>query len=139
MAAVYARAVSWVEVLATLLVCHLAGDFLLQTEWQALNKHGGLGRDPVKRRALFEHVATYAIPFLPAFVWIGHNAGAGHALAVAAVALVTHLIQDDGRLLVRYMRAVKRTDPEFGSSLFITVDQSFHVCFLFAAALLATA
>src|SRR3712207_7655677 len=32
-----------------LVVSHLFGDFILQTEFQATNKHGGLGRDPVKR------------------------------------------------------------------------------------------
>lgn len=124
---------------AVLLVCHLVGDFLLQTEWQAVNKHGGLQRAGIHRRALFSHVGTYAIPFLPAFLWIGHHTGTGHALGVAAVALVTHVIQDDGTLLAAYMRRVKKTSPEEGSTLIIAVDQSFHLCFLFAAALLATA
>ena len=33
-------------------ISHLVGDFLLQTDFQARYKHGGLGRDPVARRAL---------------------------------------------------------------------------------------
>jgi hypothetical protein len=134
----YAREVSWVEVFAVLLVCHLMGDFLLQTEWQALNKHGGLGRDPVKRRALLMHIATYAIPFLPAFVWIGHNKSTGAAFGVAAVTLLTHLVQDDGRLMMSYIHHVKKTDGEYGSPLIMAVDQSFHASFLFAAALLVS-
>jgi len=131
--------VSWVEIFAVLLVAHLMGDFILQTEWQALNKHGGLGRDPVKRRALIAHVATYAIPFLPAFYWIGHHHGAGSAGACAAVTLGTHLVQDDARALVWYVRRVKKTTAPFGSPLWMSIDQSLHIGFLFAAALLATA
>jgi hypothetical protein len=130
--------VSWVEAFAVLLVCHLAGDFLLQTEWQALNKHGGLGNDRVSRRALFSHVACYAIPFIPAFAWIAHNTSSGTMLGVAAITLVTHLVQDDGRLMMAYVRRVKKTDSDYGTPLIMAVDQSFHACFLFAAALLVS-
>ena len=42
---------SWPPVFAAFLVCHLTGDLLLQTEWQALTKTRGLG-DPEGRRAL---------------------------------------------------------------------------------------
>ncbi|WP_354697895.1 membrane protein [Paraconexibacter sp. AEG42_29] len=128
---------SWVEVFAVLMVCHLVGDFLLQTEWQATRKQGGLGRDPERRRALFAHVATYAIPFLPAFYWISDEQDAAHAGYAAAGALVTHLIQDDGRALVAYVRVVKKTTTPFGSPLWMAIDQSFHVCFLFGTALAA--
>ena len=54
-----------------LVVCHAAGDFLLQTDWQARNKQAGLGSDPLRRRALFTHIATYTLAFVPALVWIG--------------------------------------------------------------------
>ena len=40
---------SWVEVFAVLMVSHLAGDFLLQTEWQATHKFGGLAPRPGRR------------------------------------------------------------------------------------------
>jgi hypothetical protein len=129
---------SWVEVFAVLLVCHLVGDFLLQTEWQATTKHGGLGRDRERRAALFSHVATYSLPFVPALVWIAHERDAAHAALVALVALGTHLVQDDGRLLVAYVRKVKHTTTPFGSPLWMAIDQSFHVGILFGAALLAT-
>jgi hypothetical protein len=128
----------WVEIFAVLLVAHLLGDFVLQTEWQALNKHGGLGRDPVKRRALLMHVATYAIPFLPAFVWIADHESGAAAAACAAVVFGTHLVQDDGRMLVWYVERIKKTTAPFGSPLWMSIDQSCHVAFLFAAALLAT-
>ncbi len=42
---------SWVSVLAAFLVAHMVGDYLFQTDWQARNKRGGLGSDPVARRA----------------------------------------------------------------------------------------
>jgi hypothetical protein len=129
----------WVDFFAVLLVAHLLGDFLLQTEWQALNKHGGLGHDPVKRKALAMHIATYAIPFVPAFIWIADEETVGGAVACAAVVLGTHFVQDDGRVLVWYVRQIKKTTAPFGSALWIAIDQSCHVAFLFAAALLAGA
>ena len=36
----------WGEISIVFFVSHLAGDFLVQTEWQALHKRGGLGGDP---------------------------------------------------------------------------------------------
>ena len=51
---------SWPSVYLALFVSHLAGDFLLQTEWQAIKKRGGLGRDPELRRALALHGVTSA-------------------------------------------------------------------------------
>ena len=60
----------WVEVFAVFVVSHLAGDYLLQTDWQAENKRGGLGGDPVARRALLSHVTTYTLAFVPAFIWL---------------------------------------------------------------------
>jgi uncharacterized protein DUF3307 len=125
----------WTEAFAVFIVSHLVGDYLLQTEWQALNKHGGLGRDPVSRRALLSHISTYTLAFVPATVWLAGEHGAA-ALGLLALIAITHLIQDDGRLLSRYIEVVKRTVP--GENLvFFTVDQSFHVVALFLVALLA--
>lgn len=130
---------SWVDVFVVLLVCHLVGDFLLQTEWQATRKQGGLGRDRERRAALLSHIATYSLSFIPALVWIASEQNAAHVAGVGIVALATHLVQDDGRLLVAYVKRVKHTTTPFGSPLWMAIDQSFHLCFLFAAALLATA
>jgi hypothetical protein len=129
---------SWVEVFAVLVVCHVAGDFLLQTDWQARNKQAGLGSDPLRRRALFSHVATYTLAFVPALVWIGLEYDALRAIAIGLVVAVPHLIQDDGRLLDAYMAKVKglaQTSP----GLRVAVDQSFHLLFLFGTALLVVA
>jgi hypothetical protein len=130
---------TWNEVFIVLLVCHLAGDFILQTEWQALHKFGGLGRDPERRRALVLHVTTYSIPLLAALVLVAVERDAGRALAAAVIIVVTHLIQDDGRLLQSYVRRVKKTDAQFGTPLMIAIDQSFHIVWIFGAALVAAA
>jgi uncharacterized protein DUF3307 len=130
---------SWAEAFVALLVAHLAGDFILQTEFQALNKGGGLGRDGVRRRALLTHVATYALPMLPVFVWIGAQEEAARAAGIAVLLLGTHLVQDDGRLMAAYARTVKKTDPQPGTLLWVGIDQSFHALWLLCAALLAAA
>lgn len=130
---------AWSEVFIVLLVCHLAGDFVLQTEWQALHKLGGLGRDPERRRALLLHVTTYSLPMMAALVWLATDHGPGRAVGAGAIVIGTHLVQDDGRLLRSYVRKVKKTDPAFGTPLMIAIDQSFHVLWLFAAALVGAA
>jgi hypothetical protein len=118
-------------------VSHVAGDFLLQTEWQAVHKFSGLGRDPVARRALFAHVATYTLAFAPALAWLAVENGA-RVIGAAFVIAVPHLIQDDGRLLRAYVKRVKRS-PNASELLHLTVDQSFHAVGLLAAALAAAA
>ncbi len=129
---------SWANVSIVFFVSHLAGDFLAQTDWQARNKSGGLGADPVARRALLLHVSVYTLFFLPALVWIGLEAGAAVAVPIAALIFLPHLVVDDGRLLRSYMVRVKRTvDPPPGLAL--AVDQSVHLISLWATALLAAA
>lgn len=127
---------SWTEVFAVLVLSHLAGDFLLQTEWQATHKHGGLGPDSERRRALFTHIATYMLAFVPALIWIGSETSAVRAIAVFLLIAVTHLIQDDARVVKAYMRTVKHTDAA-RSDVAMYVDQSLHMLILFGAALIA--
>ena len=127
---------SWVEIFAVFVVCHLVGDFVLQTDWQAQHKHGGLGKDPVSRRALASHIAFYGLAFLPAFVWLATDIG-GWVVLVALAVIVPHWVQDDGRLLALYMRRVKKTQCAETDFVYIAVDQTFHVLALFALALAA--
>lgn len=126
----------WVEVFTVFVVCHLTGDYLLQTDWQAANKIGGLGPDPLKRRALLAHIAMYTVAFVPAFIWLAGDLGASVLLVVAAVSL-PHLVQDDGRLLDLYLRRVKRCDPKALPGVRAAVDQAFHLLVLFAIAVVA--
>jgi hypothetical protein len=126
----------WVEVFAVFVVSHLAGDYLLQTDWQAKNKRGGLGPRPVARRALLSHIATYTLAFVPALVWLADEISAW-AIGVGALIALPHLVQDDGRLLIGYIRAVKGSEVPDNASIFAAVDQSFHFVALFLTALLA--
>lgn len=128
---------TWPAVLAAFLVCHLAGDLLLQTEWQALTKVRGLG-DPEGRRALMAHVLTYMLPYLPVLVWIGDERGVPRAVVVALLIALPHVLVDDGRLVGVWLRQVKHS-PDPAPSLRLMVDQSFHVVCLFAVAVLAAA
>jgi hypothetical protein len=124
----------WVEIFAVFLVSHLVGDYLLQTEWQARNKHGGLTGSTVQRRALAAHVATYTLAYVPALIWLWKSNHAWVFLLALGIA-VPHLIQDDGQLLVRYAAAVKKTDLRANPGLAVALDQSFHVLTLFVTAL----
>jgi Protein of unknown function (DUF3307) len=128
--------VDWSDVFLVFAVSHLVGDFAFQTEWQAQHKRGGLGPDPVARRALVTHVLTYTLAFVPALVWLWDDLGAG-VLALAALLAGEHLVQDDGRLLSSWVRSVKRTDPSRHPPVMIAVDQTFHAVVLLALALLA--
>jgi hypothetical protein len=127
---------SWTEVFAVLVVSHLFGDFVLQTEWQASHKHGGLGGDPQARAALASHMGTYLLSFVPALVWIWSHHGFGVAVGTLALIGVPHAIQDDGRLLADYVRRVKRVSSESWDRVYLATDQSLHILVLFLIALL---
>jgi hypothetical protein len=125
---------TWVEVFTLFVVSHLVGDYLLQTNWQALHKRGGLaGGGPEARRALLAHVTTYTLAFLP--VLLVADLGARLAWVIPAI-FVPHFIQDDGSLLHAYMKQVKHLDPEQNLSVSIAVDQTFHLLALLVLALL---
>jgi hypothetical protein len=128
--------VRWEEVFAVFVVCHVAGDFLLQTDWQAVHKRGGLSRNRDARRALFSHVTVYTLGFVPALIWLATETSAA-AFALLAVIFIPHLIQDDSRVLVAWNRIVKRSSPQPGDFLYMAIDQSFHLVALFGTALLA--
>lgn len=129
---------AWVEVFAVFVVSHLVGDYLLQTEWQASHKRGGLGPDPTARRALVMHVTTYTLAFVPALAWLADDIGVA-VVGVAALIFVPHLVQDDGRLLRAYIGRVKGLGATTNPTVFAAVDQTFHLVTLFAIALLAAA
>ena len=132
---------SWVEIFAVFVVSHALGDYLLQTDWQATNKRGGLGRDRISRRALLSHVLTYTLGFVPAGIWLATD-GDLSALGLVLLAVgiyVPHMVQDDGRLLSSYIRRVKGCSAESQREVFTAVDQSFHLIVLFCTALVVHA
>ena len=127
----------WVEIFAVFIVSHLVGDFLLQTDVQAMHKRGGLGGNGISPRSLLSHTLTYTLAFVPALIWLAGDLGLLETIGVALLIAVPHMVQDDGRLLDFYMRRVKGVgDPKPGG-LLIAVDQSFHLVALFLVALLA--
>ena len=127
----------WFEVFAVLLVSHLVGDYLLQTDWQAVHKRGGLGSNPVSRRALLSHVATYTLAFVPALIWLAGDLSVIAVIGVAAGIAIPHMVQDDGRLLAIYVKRVKGCDIVAFPLVGAAVDQTMHIVALFALALLA--
>jgi hypothetical protein len=127
--------VNWVSVFTAFLVAHMVGDYLLQTDWQARHKRGGLSGDRVAFKALLGHVTTYTLAFVPALIWIGDQLDPGWALLAAALIFVPHLVLDDGRFVRAYLANVKRAEG-FDVGLAASVDQSFHVLSLFLVALL---
>lgn len=129
---------AWVEVFAVFLACHLVGDYLLQTDWQANHKRGGLGRDPESRRALAAHVLSYTLAYTPAFVWLAGDIGTRLVPVIGLVA-IPHWIQDDGRLLTLYIEKVKGVQAAANKTVAAAVDQSFHFVVLLMIALLAAA
>lgn len=129
---------SWAAVFVLFYATHQCGDYLLQTEWQAMHKRGGLSRDRVARRALLSHTFTYSLAYVPAYIWIQTRLG-WNTLLVAAAVSIPHLIQDDGRLLRAYMRNVKRMDPIGNHVVAALVDQALHMVALLGAALLVSA
>jgi hypothetical protein len=129
---------TWPAVFVVLLLSHIAGDFLLQTEFQALNKRGGLGRSREARRALRNHAATYLAAYVPGLVWIAIERGDALPVLLALLVVLPHAIVDDGRLLRRWMHAVKHC-PDPAPGLVVMVDQSFHLVMLLPVALLAVA
>jgi hypothetical protein len=128
--------VNWAELFVVFVVSHLTGDYLLQTEWQARNKHGGLGRDPVRRRALVSHIAVYTLCFVPGLIWAADQVGAAAAVIGALAIALPHLVVDDGRLLVLYIDRVKNVPAPVPAPLFAAVDQSTHLVALWVVAVL---
>jgi hypothetical protein len=127
--------VEWVEVFAVFVVSHLVGDFALQTNWQADNKHGGLARgNPVGRSALLRHGISYTLAFVPCLIWLAGELS-WNVLAVAAAIFLPHVLQDDGRLLAVYMREVKKVEPSVVPMVALALDQTLHVVALLLLAI----
>ncbi len=124
---------------AEFFVAHHVGDYLLQTDFQALNKSGGLDGDEKSRRALVNHGMTYTAAFVPALLGVARRKSVPRALTVAALITLPHMAIDDGRVVKAYMKRVKRVDGDEHPDLTTKVDQSMHVVCLWAAAWLASA
>ncbi len=130
---------SWASAFVALWISHLVGDYLIQTDWQAVHKAGGLSRDAMARRALLSHVLTYTASFVPALIWIGGDVGAVAAIGLGLLIGVPHALVDDGRPVRWWLRHVKGAPRAVDAMVAQGVDQSMHAVALFAVALLASA
>jgi hypothetical protein len=122
---------------ADFLVSHHIGDYLLQTDFQALNKKGGLGEDEDSRTALLHHGMTYTAAFVPALLGVARRTSLTRAVGVAALIALPHMAIDDGRVVNAYMTRVKRTPADVDQKLTASVDQAMHMVCLWAAAFVA--
>jgi len=118
-------------VFETLIVAHIAGDWLLQTEWQAVNKAHNW-------RALWSHVFVYHLLVLIALVArVGYDDF--RVYVVVAVLAVTHAFLDRGWPVHRLMRLLRVTvDRPPDRWLTTAFDQSIHIVLLALATLYLT-
>jgi hypothetical protein len=130
--------VTWPALFGVFLLSHLAGDFLLQTDFQANNKAGGLRAHQPARRALTLHGLSYMLAFVPALVWVADGSGAAAAVGVAGLVGVPHIVIDDGRLVNLWVRQIKHGNGVPPTVVRLGVDQTFHLLALAAVALLVT-
>ena len=115
-----------------LLMAHLAGDWIFQTEWQALNKTRSW-------RALLAHVSAYHLLVLGILLSRFGLAEPRVYLAVALLA-VSHALLDRRDPLIwlmRKLRIVVEREPPFW--LVMAVDQSVHILLLGLVAIQLTA
>ncbi|HEY2398529.1 MAG TPA: DUF3307 domain-containing protein [Solirubrobacteraceae bacterium] len=133
-----ANAMTWPALFGVFLLCHLVGDFLVQTDWQASHKEHGFGANRGSRRALALHGFTYTLVFVPAFVWVAGTAGPLATVGVAALVGVPHVIVDDGGFVSAWVRRVKHVQGPPTTVVHVGVDQTFHLLALAAVALAVT-
>ena len=111
----------------TLLMGHLAGDWLLQSEWQARNKYRSW-------RALLTHVVIYhLLIFAVLLLRIGPDVA--RVYVVILVLASTHALIDRRLsliLLMRKLRIAGDAPPE--PWLILVVDQVIHILLLGLAA-----
>jgi hypothetical protein len=112
----------------SLLLAHLVGDWLLQTEWQANNKIQ-------KWQALLSHVIVYHLVILAVLLaWFGFR-NVNIYITVVALA-VTHAVLDLRWPVEWIMKTFRHTVANQSERwLVIVVDQSIHIILLGLASL----
>lgn len=112
----------------SLFVAHLAGDWLLQTDWQARNKE----RNWV---ALLGHVAVYHLLIL-AVLWLRLGIGNVRVYTVVFVLAVTHALMDRRWPFVGFLRAVRVIGPDPPQPwVLVLMDQAIHILLIGLAVL----
>jgi hypothetical protein len=99
-----------------LLLGHMAGDFLFQTNWMAREKANNL-------TALFIHSAVYAL-----FIGLGAILADRFTWQALLVVLLSHMLIDNRKFIKFWIRCVtKSCDTEW---LKVAVDQCWHIILL---------
>jgi len=98
--------VTWAAVFAAFVASHVAGDFLVQTEWQAVTKVQGFGTADGSPRADFPRRHLHD-RLLPALVWVANDRTVARAIVVAALVAVPHVLVDDGHFVRVWLRRIK--------------------------------
>jgi len=110
-----------------LVLAHITGDWLLQTEWQAENKAHSW-------RALGVHLAIYHALLLAVIVLWFHLTGPPVVWAVTFL-VITHALLDRRTGLLWVMRTLRLTVSRVPDRwMTIAVDQSIHLLLLGAVA-----
>jgi hypothetical protein len=110
-----------------LIVGHLIGDWLLQTEYQAMNK----ARGKFLNWALWSHCIIYAVSVSIPMAFLGIKLWWG------VLVFASHLFLDRRWPVVWWIRFAKRTSEEAVKNNFwlvVTVDQVIHILILAAVA-----
>ncbi|GIP33350.1 DUF3307 domain-containing protein [Paenibacillus sp. J2TS4] len=103
-----------------LLIAHLIGDYLLQTEWMAKYKAERWG-------ALLTHSLVYtAVIALFAFLWIPGGVSIWGILLVFG----SHVFLDRRKPVAYWYEKIMRVTDERSKWLMIIVDQTFHLIVL---------
>ena len=112
-----------------LFVAHLVGDWLLQTEWQALNKSRN-------NWALFSHISVYSLVILGVLIFNFGFQKVSIYLVVGLLA-ISHVLLDRGRFLIGYMRTFRLlVDRKPQRWLTMAVDQTFHILLIALATII---
>jgi len=114
-----------------LLMAHVLGDWIFQTEWQAVNK-------ATDWRAMGAHIVVYHAIVL-ALLCVRFGFSEPIVYAVVAGLAVVHTILDRRRPLRSFMRMARITKHREPEPWFIiAVDQSVHLLALGVATLILT-
>ena len=112
-----------------LVLAHLIGDWLLQTEHEAMNKAKG----HFCNFAILKHCASYTLTFVPFFFTFGLS------LVWLVPVFVSHWFLDRRWPVITFIHVAKRTSRETINNLFwlvIAVDQVLHILVIASIVLL---
>jgi hypothetical protein len=115
----------------TVLIAHLLGDWIFQTEWQALHKQESW-------KALWGHIVVYHILILLGLCL--HFGWSNERVYISILFLAsTHAVLDRRGFTIRLMRAlriIRVREPSLW--LVLAVDQTLHLLLLAAAIVFIT-